>query len=463
MSLLVGGTAVSQALTVLAAPLLTRLYTPDDFGLLGGFASLVATLGAFLTLRYSLAIPLPKSDDDAAHVAVLSLLIAGTIVIAITVLLGTFGAEALRALNFDALVPHMWLLPVALTFVALNDVFTYWAIRLSAFGVVTRTTVARGIAGLTTQLAGAPLGAQGLLLGNVAGAVAGSFTLASAGLRSQRGARLRRPIIGEVRRLASRYRRFPLFSAPAGLFNTLGVQLPPLLFVSLFSPTAAGQYVLAHRVLSLPMGLLGKALADVFLSRAAEARRTDSLGPLVTAIHSALARTAMPAAIGLMLVGPPLFGVVFGPDWEVAGQLARWMAPWIYLVFVTSPLSSLFTVLEKQVQGAAFQATLLIARTAAILIGSQTGEIVHTVVLFSGASALCWLGFLAWVFRAAGQGGASFVAPTLRAGAVSAAMLLPLALVVILQPQGVLASVGTASSAVAVLYYYVRLVREVLG
>ena len=71
VSLLVGGTAVSQALTVLAAPLLTRLYAPDDFGLLGGFVSLVATLGAFLTLRYSLAIPLPESDDDAAHLAIL--------------------------------------------------------------------------------------------------------------------------------------------------------------------------------------------------------------------------------------------------------------------------------------------------------------------------------------------------------------------------------------------------------
>lgn len=462
VSLLVGGTAVSQALTVLTAPLLTRLYAPDDFGLLGGFVSLVATLGAFLTLRYSLAIPLPESDDDAAHLAILSLVIAGAIVVAVSVALWSFGDDAMRFLNLTGLVPHMWLIPVALAFVALSDVFTYWAIRLNTFGIVTRTTVARGLASLATQLLASPLAAQGLVLGNVAGAVAGSFSLTRAGLSSPRGARLLRPVPAEVRRLAKRYRRFPLFSAPAGLFNTLGVQLPPLLFVSLFNPAAAGQYVIAHRVLSLPMSLLGKALADVFLSRAAEARREDNLGILVSTIHSALARAAMPAVMALMLVGPRLFQLVFGPEWEVAGRMARWMAPWIYLVFVTSPLSSLFSVLEKQAQGAAFQATLLMARIAAIFLGARTGDIVLTVVLFSGASALCWLGFLAWVFRAAGHGGASFVAPTLRAAAVSAAMLLPLGLVVTQNLQGPWLIAGAALSLLLTLAYYGRLARRLL-
>ena len=75
VSFLAGGTAAGQAITVLAAPLLTRLYSPEDFGLLAVYTSLLMTIGVIASLRYQLAIPLPKSDEEAAHVVVLSLFI----------------------------------------------------------------------------------------------------------------------------------------------------------------------------------------------------------------------------------------------------------------------------------------------------------------------------------------------------------------------------------------------------
>lgn len=70
MGVLVGGTTGAQLLAVLAAPLLTRLYTPEDFGLLAVYASLLGLIAVIASLRYELAIPLPTDDTEAAAVAV---------------------------------------------------------------------------------------------------------------------------------------------------------------------------------------------------------------------------------------------------------------------------------------------------------------------------------------------------------------------------------------------------------
>ena len=451
VSVLVGGTAFAQLLGVLAAPVLTRLYSPEDFGLLGAFASILAVIGVVQTLRYSLAIPLPARDDEAAHVALLSLLVAASIVAIVVAAVPTVGDSLLGRLGLEQLGGYLWLLPLALIFQAIYDVFSYWSIRTGAFVGLARTKIVQVSSAVATQLVLAGAGAFGLIVGSVAGSAAGSVGLALGALRTKRAHSFLRPRLMDVWRSAIRYRRFPLYSSWGGLFNTLGSHLPPVLFVSLFNPNAAGMYVLTHRVLSLPMQLLGKALADVFLSRAAEAHRTGTLAPLVLKVHATLAAVSMPAVVLVIVLGPFAFSLAFGDEWVTAGHLARWMAPWLYLVFVTSPLSSLFSVLELQSQGAAFQGILLVTRVGAIAMGASTGDVVFTVALFSIGSAACWLGFLVWVAKVSGNRRMSFVVPTTRSLVVTLGVVAPVAVAMALGSW--FAPAIALTSALLVLYY----------
>ncbi len=181
--------------------------------------------------------------------------------------------------------------------------------------------------------------------------------------------------------------------------------MPPLLFAALFDPVVAGMYSLANRVLSMPMLVLGKSVANVFLSGAAQAWREGRFGMRVAEVHGRLAQIGMPPALTLALAGPQLFAWVFGAEWRDAGVIAQWLSPWLYLVFVTSPLSAAFDVLGRQAAGLSFQLLLLGVRASAIAFGAWRGDATLAIVLFAMGSGVCWSVQLLWILRESGSYG----------------------------------------------------------
>ncbi|MCE8018993.1 oligosaccharide flippase family protein [Halomonas sp. MCCC 1A11036] len=457
VSVLVGGTAGAQLLAIAAAPLLTRLYAPEDFGLLAVYGGLLALFTVVASGRYQLAIPLPETDREAAEVLALSLAVVALTTLAALLLVVVGGRALTEALGVPALAPWLWLLPLGVVLAGGYQAVSHWAVRTRAFSQVATTRIKQSLALLTIQLAASPLGGGGLLLGHAAGQGAGTLTLARPALRAVADQRVS---LAGVWAAALRYRKFPLFSTWSGLFNTLGKQLPPLLFAALFSPVAAGLYALAHRVLALPMSLIGEAVGKVFFASAAESHRRGELGALVAKVHAMLAQIAMPVAVVLALIGPELFAMVFGERWREAGEFARWMAPWLYLVFITSPLSHLFSVLERQGQGLAFQTLLLGVRVVAIAIGAALDDLLLTVALFSLGSAACWIGFLAWIAHLTGNRSSVLAMATLSALAWSLVLLVPLMVAEWLAPAWLPLSVALPLSGVLVGLRYLLLFRK---
>lgn len=394
VSVLVGGTVGAQALMVLASPLLTRLYTPEDFGLLAVYASILSLFTVIASLRYELAIPLPEKDSEAAHVAILSLLIVGLIT-AISALMILIGGERLAQLiNAPDMANYLWLIPVGVLTIGCYQVFNYWAIRTKSFGTIAKTKISQSLATLAVQLSGFKLGVLALMLGQTGGQSVGVMNLARPALKSPH---FKGWQWSDLKKVAARYKSFPIFSTWGGFLNTASMQLPPLLFAIFFSAGVAGLYALAHRVLAMPMSLIGSAVGNVFFANAAEAYREDRLAPLFESVYAKLVSIIMPVVLVLMIDAPRLFAVVFGENWEEAGELARWMAPWLAVVFVASPLSVLFEILEKQKLGMYFQGLMLLVRVVAIGIGFQYDSMILAVILFSLFSMLCWIGFLVWV------------------------------------------------------------------
>lgn len=411
--MLVGGTAGAQLLMVLAAPLLTRLYTPEDFGLLAVYSGLLALFAVVASLRYELAIPLPECHTEAANILILSLLIVLLMTAVSLAMILIVGEQIAIALDSPGLSGYFWLLPLGVFLAGIYNVFNYWAVRTKAFGDIARSRVNQTLSMLALQFVGFKLGGVALIFGHSSGQGIGSIRLARSAVRHHGFDRWSWSGVWYV---AKRYKQFPVFSTWSALFNTAGTQLPPLMFAALFSSGAAGLYSLAHRVLTMPMSILGDAIGKVFFSNAAEAYREGRLAPLVKDVHGKLAEIAMPATALLVVVGPELFALVFGENWRQAGEYARYMAPWLYMVFITSPLSTLFLVFERENIGMAFQAGLLVARLVAIFIGATLLEDLNsTVALFSSVSTIFWIGFLLWVFSSSGNKVADIYKPTIKA------------------------------------------------
>jgi O-antigen/teichoic acid export membrane protein len=453
VSVLVGGTAGAQIIAVLAAPLLTRLYAPSDFGQLAVFTALLSTISVVATLRYDTAIPLPADGRDAAALAALGVLGALLVTAACAVPAMWYGEEIAAWLNTPGLARFLFLGPLGALFAGLYSVLTFCAIRTREFAPLAKTRLSQSLIAVFIQLAGAPLGLCALLLGQMAGQGGGALSL------FLRVARPRRTLIADVglariAQVGRRYRAFPLFSTWSALFNTAGAQLPPVLFAALFTPAAAGMYILANRVLATPMQMLGQSIGQVFVTDAAAAHREGRLAPLAADIHRRLAHIGAPPLLVLFIAGPELFSLVFGAQWRDAGVFARWLAPWLYLVFVTSPLTSLYSVLERQASGMLFQGILLTVRVAAIVAGATRGDVATAVAWFAAGSALCWSGCLVWILRASGNSWNAVWQPSMQALAWAAVLASPLILGAVwpMPPWLRLASIAVACLSIAGRY-----------
>jgi O-antigen/teichoic acid export membrane protein len=408
---------------VATAPLLTRFYSPEDFGLLAVYVGLVGLVSVVASLRYQLAIPLPESDREAIHVVVLCVLI----VVGMTILSGAivvFAGDAIAdMLGTPKLKNYFWLLPLGVLLIGVYQVFNYWAIRIKYYSSIAETRFYQVVTTLAVQLLGFKTGSFALLLGYAGGQGVGSFTLGRSALARPE---IRQWTWKDLRSVASQYRQFPIFSTWSGFLNEAGRQLPPLMFAALFSVSAAGIYTLAHRVLAMPMVLVGDAIGKVFFSNAAEAYREGRLGPLVRSVHEKLAHIAMPLTLVLIIAGPEIFCFVFGEQWRQAGVFARWMAPWLYMVFVTSPLSILFSVMEKQKEDLLFQIVLILVRVGAIALGAWYDDLSLALILFSLGSTFCWIGALVWISHISGNLLSIIIRPVFNTAAVSIFCAAPL-------------------------------------
>jgi len=423
VTVLAGGTAGSQVLLLIAAPVLTRLYTPQEFGVLAVFSGILAVFIVVANLRYELAIPLPEDDKESVNIVVLCLCILFAVAATCSVSVWLFAGSLANLIGEGELARYLWLLPVGVLLGGAFNIFHYWAIRSKNFPLIAKSKLKQSLSMIFIQLTGYKLNALGLMLGQTASQGVGSLVLARHALKHPDA---RSWSLRGICAVGKKYSQFPLYSTWGALSNTAGSQMPALMFAALFSGSAAGLYILAHRVLAMPMALVGTAIGSVFFSGAADAHRTGGLKEMVKDLHQKLAHIAMPVMMVLVIIGPELFSLVFGHQWLGAGEMARWMAPWVYIVFITSPLSTLFSVLGKEKIGMWFQVALALSRFFAIIAGYTYGGLLETVMVFSGVSVAFWISFLIWIFKITGNSPRDVVASTLGAMLISLVCISPM-------------------------------------
>lgn len=187
-----------------------------------------------------------------------------------------------------------------------------------------------------------------------------------------------------------RYRRFPLIDSGSALLNTASWQLPAFLLAAFFSPVVVGFYSLSFMVLQLPMSLIGSSIAQVFFQRAAEARSDGTLSHLVENVFRLLIMIGIFPILTVTIIGPDLFAVVFGENWTEAGVYAQILSVWAFVWFISSPLSTIWAVLEKQTFGMRVTTLNFVTRVASLVLGGMSGSPVVALSLFAGSGILVY-------------------------------------------------------------------------
>lgn len=346
---LVGGTAAAQALTILALPVLTRLYSPEEFSILAVYIALLTMISVIACLRLEIAIPLPQDDAEAANLLALALGLALGSALLVGVCVFAFGGWFFGALGQPHLRPYGWLLPFGVWLAGSYAALQFWSTRKKRFPTIARTRMMQAGSGLGAQLglgwAGA--GPVGLLLGHALMAGAGGVNLARQVWRRDRPA-LRGISRAGMAQALRQYRRFPQYSTWEALADNASVQIPMVLIAVLLVGPEAGFILLATRAMGAPVTLLGKTIAQVYLSRAPEEMRAGRLPEFTTDVLKGLARVAVAPLVFIAVIAPPAFALVFGEEWRRAGELVMWMTPWFILKLLCWPVSMVMHVKMMQ-------------------------------------------------------------------------------------------------------------------
>lgn len=389
---LLTGTTIAQAIPVLIAPVLTRLYSPKDFGLAALFFSVTSILGVIANGRYELAIVLPVEDEDAINITALAILIALSLSILLLFIVIVFNHQIVVLLKCQEIAPWLYFAPLVVFLTGLFNALNYFHVRIKSFKKIATANVYRSIVSATVQLGLGFLkaGATGLISGQIMSSITGNSTLGYTLIKNKK--LLSKINRTDIKRLAKRYIDFPKFSTWSSLANTLSYNLTNIFISTVYSASTLGLYSMGNTAIGMPSSLVGNAVGQVFFEKANEERnRTGCAVHTFNSTFRGLMLIAVPTFVVLYFIVEDLFAFVFGEEWRVAGQYAKIMLPLFFARFVTAPISTTNIVFEKQKIGLIWQTSLLLTTLVVFLFSYRMNfDIVKFLHLFSYASFLLY-------------------------------------------------------------------------
>jgi len=382
------GTAVAQAIGFALTPIISRLFTPSDFGVFGSYDAVLTVIAAGVTLDYSQAIMLPKEKKDAINLFILSCVSVAVISIsclALCLLFPFYLQDIIKA-------PNTWvlaLLVVAILVTGLNQSCQAWCVRVKAFKDTSASQVVRSLSSCGSQIGFGYFkgGSIGLIFSSILADLFASLNLLRVVFRDLWPSRREIQWV-RMKQLAKEYRDFPVYSASMNVINSLSIGLPVLLLSHFYGIAVAGAYAFGMRIISAPMGFVLRALRQVLFQKAAE---TQSMGgrlmPLYVKITAGLFALAFFPTLVLFIWSPTLFIWIFGSQWHTAGDFARYLTLWMMFAFCNLPSVLFARVIRMQRDLFIFNLILLIARALVLILGGVYLSALQTIMLFSVLSA----------------------------------------------------------------------------
>jgi O-antigen/teichoic acid export membrane protein len=392
LALLSGGTLLGQLLLVLVSPLLTRLYVPAEFGVLAVFMSLNGILGGIASLRYEHGVIAARDEADAVDMVWVTLIASFAYAAAAVLVVWLIGDAFTRWIDTPALAPMLWLLPPTLLAVAIGTILEHWSMRRGTYRIngAGRTAQFGSQALLQVAFGFAGLKAFGLLVGYALGYVLRFvlflLVLPAGDRRELASCRVRR-----FWPLAREHWRHAVLGTPARLLQNAVQLLPAILLAALYDPATAGLFALAQRLLVMPVRLLSHAASQVFLGEAVT-RDPQAVRRL---FRRTTLRFLLLGSLGMapiLLAGPPLFALVFGEPWRIAGVMAQALVVSQLARFVVMPVSqtlSLYNRLDLEL----LTSVLMMLGLAAAFVAGAWLELTAsmTVLLYSVLAAVTQL------------------------------------------------------------------------
>ena len=397
-SKLLSANVMAQVIGLVVYPILTRMYAPEDFGLLNLFLSIGGVLAILSTAEYYYAIVLPKEEKDAESVLGVGLLwlVATTILIGLSVV---FAKPISLVFKSPNLASYYWMMPLYVFALGAWNLLNYWYIRHKKYNPISGYQVSQNILSAGGKLG---MGWGGVFQGGMIYSVVIAPLLSLVGswvcARKTLLPALRRISWREVGEQAKVYRNFPCFVLPRSFVNMLAGQMPVLLLTPFFGGEAVGFLSLAILLGYTPIGTITRAIYQVMYQHTMEqVHGQKPIGWIFRRFLLTASAIIIPVFVGLWFVLPDLTAWLLGSEWHVSGEYIRWMLPWLYVSLLSCSINYLFDVFMKQKWGLFFEVMLAVMRVAGLCIGVWAGNFMLAIICYSLFTALALVVQIVWM------------------------------------------------------------------
>jgi len=379
---LMSGTLMAQIVSFGFIPILTRLYTPSEFGLYSLFFALSSMIGMVSSGNYEQAIMLPKSDRDAQSLVFLSILVTLFIVVLLTVVLFIFYDFFLN--YFEQTSYLIWLLPISTLIIGLMQIFDAYSTRREFYKKISTTKVIASFTTVTIQtISRYSFKLNGLVIGKVLSDIFALLILVQFHIKKQT---LQLKYISKRRLKANmkRHENFPKYQSLSTLINSFAQNIPLLMFTSLFSPAISGFYSLTYRAMQTPMLLVSSSTRAVFYQKASRMYSNgEDIYPIYLKTTLGLLKLFILPLLIILFFGEDIFRFVFGNKWAESGLIAQIAIFWFLFSFISPPTTVMFNIYSLQQIRLIIQMITLVFRVLAIYLGYYIyGSYIVSLVLF---------------------------------------------------------------------------------
>ena len=377
---LMTGTTIAQAIPIAISPILTRIYTPEDFGVFALFMAISSIFASIASGRYELAIMLPKKDEDAINIFALGFLISSSISLILLIIVILYNDYFIVLLNNKEIGWWLYLVPIAVFFTGLFNVLKYFNNRKKHYKSLAKASVIKSIIAAVLQLSIGFLkqGATGLITGQIVSQLFANMQLFKNIIKEKLLLRVSKV---KIIALAKEYRDFPKFSMPGIMVNTLMIHLINILISLFYSLASLGFYTFAQRIIGLPTSFVGDAIGSVYFQELTKERQSTGCG--LASFKKVLKKLIFLSVIIFSLVYffiEDIIPYVFGDDWIEMGVYVKILVPLFMVQFVASPMSIAMTVFERQKLGFYWQLAMFVV-TLAVIFASDYYQVTFETYL----------------------------------------------------------------------------------
>lgn len=389
------GNMLAQLILIAISPVLTRMYSPSDFGVYGGYASLLGMFLVISSFAYEKAIPIEKKENQSYHLILLCLLISTLFFISgigIYLIIG-WSVFDLVHLSVSFWLPVLF--SIGLYAASIQQILNYWAIKHNEYNSLSFSKIYQSSVNAFMQVVFSKLTLQegvGLVRGDILGRVVSSLYLINRFARTKKS-KFSWKILGSQ---AVKYQRFPLFGTPSLVLNNLSLQLPTLIFLSYFGSELSGQFSLTQRMIGMPISMITLSLGQVFYGNASklvESNRPKLLDNYFKLTFN-LALIFIFPMILFIFIAPHLFLLLFGSNWALAGQFARILTPMFLSQIIVIPVSQILYITNNQIVQLIWDSTRFLILVAGFMLLKWFDLGIEVAVIFYSSSMTFSYGLL---------------------------------------------------------------------